>query len=91
MYVGLSTYTLLLPPVIKWLVYYVLAECPYRILEISKIPKMHETTYMSEKIINDRIPANQEALINAGYNHKLKHQKQDQKKDNSHQRKKQII
>ena len=52
---------------------------------------MHETKYMCEKIIDDRIPANQEALINAGYNHKLKHQKQDQKKDNSHQRKKQII
>ena len=52
---------------------------------------MHETTYMCEKIINDRILANQEALINAGYNHTLKQQKQDQKRDNSHQRKKQII
>ena len=32
---------------------------------------------------NDFLPTYQEALIKAGYDHKLKYQKQDQKKDNS--------
>ena len=37
------------------------------------------------------IPIYQKALIKAGYNHKLTYQKHDQKKDNSQQRKRQII
>ena len=45
----------------------------------------------NEKIFNDSIPIYQEALIKAGYNHKLTYQKHDQKKDNSQQRKRQII
>ena len=45
----------------------------------------------NEKIFNDSIPIYQEALIKAGYNHKLTYQKHDQKKGNSQQRKRQII
>ena len=45
----------------------------------------------NEKIFNDSIPIYQEALIKAGYNHKLTYQKHNQKKDNSQQRKRQII
>ena len=45
----------------------------------------------NEKIFNDSIPIYQEALIKAGYNHKLTYQKHDQKKDNPQQRKRQII
>ena len=45
----------------------------------------------NEKIFNDSIPIYQEALIKAGYNHKLTYQKHDQKKDNSQQCKRQII
>ena len=45
----------------------------------------------NEKIFNDSIPIYQEALIKAGYNHKLIYQKHDQKKENSQQRKRQII
>ena len=45
----------------------------------------------NEKIFNDSIPIYQEALIKAGYNHELTYQKHDQKKDNSQQRKGQII
>ena len=45
----------------------------------------------NEKIFNDSIPIYQEALIKAGYNHKLTYQKHYQKKDNSQQRKMQII
>ena len=45
----------------------------------------------NEKIFNDSIPNYQEALIKAGYNHKLTNQKHDQKRDNSQQRKRQII
>ena len=45
----------------------------------------------NEKIFNDSIPTYQETLIKAGYNHKLTYQKQDQKKNNSQQRKRQII
>ena len=44
-----------------------------------------------EKIFNDSISTYQEALTKAGYNHKLKYQKQDEKKDNSQQRKRQTI
>ena len=44
-----------------------------------------------EKIFNDSISTYQEALTKADYNHKLKYQKQDEKKDNSQQRKRQII
>ena len=45
----------------------------------------------NEKIFNDSIPIYQEALIKAGYNHKLTYQKHDQKKDILQQRKRQII
>ena len=45
----------------------------------------------NEKIFSDSIPIYQEALIKAGYNHKLTYQKHDQKKDNSQQRKIKII
>ena len=45
----------------------------------------------NEKIFNDSIPIYQEALIKAGYNHKLTYQKHDQKKDNSQQPKRQIM
>ena len=45
----------------------------------------------NEKIFNDSILIYQEALIKAGYNHKLTYQKHDQKKDNPQQRKRQII
>ena len=45
----------------------------------------------NEKIFNDSIPMYEEALTQAGYNHKLTYQKQDQKKDNSQQHKRQII
>ena len=45
----------------------------------------------NEKILNDSIPIYQEALMKAGYNHKLTYQKYDQKKGNSQQRKRQII
>ena len=45
----------------------------------------------NEKIFNGSIPIYQEALIKAGYNHKLTYQKHDQKKDNSQQCKRQII
>ena len=45
----------------------------------------------NEKIFNDSIPTYQEALIKAGYNNKLTYQRHDQKKDNSQERKKQII
>ena len=45
----------------------------------------------NEKIFNDSIPIYQEALIKAGYNHKLTYQKHAQKNDNSQQRKRQII
>ena len=44
----------------------------------------------NEKIFNDSIPIYQEALIKAGYNHKLTYHNYDQKKDNSQQRKRQI-
>ena len=44
----------------------------------------------NEKNLNDSIPIYQEALIKAGYNHKLPYQKHDQKKDNPQQRR-QII
>ena len=46
---------------------------------------------LNERILNYSIPTYQEALIKAGYNHKLTYSKQDQKKDNSQQRKKQMI
>ena len=42
-------------------------------------------------MFNNSIPISQEALIKAGYNHKLTYQRHDQKKDNSQQRKRQII
>ena len=42
-------------------------------------------------IKSSTISTYQEALIKAGYNHKLTYQKQDQKKDNWQQRKRQII
>ena len=45
----------------------------------------------NEKILNDSIPIYQEALIKSSYKHKLTYQKHDQKKDNSQQRKRQII
>ena len=45
----------------------------------------------NEKIFNDSIPIQQEALIKAGYNHKLRYQKRDEKKENSQQCKRQII
>ena len=45
----------------------------------------------NEKIFNDSIPTYQEALIKAGYNHKLTYQKHERKKDNPQQRKRQII
>ena len=45
----------------------------------------------NEKIFNDSFPIYQEALIKAGYNHKLTYQKHDQKKGNSRQRKRQIM
>ena len=45
----------------------------------------------NEKIFNDSVLIYQEALIKAGYNHKLTYQKHDQKKGNSQQRKRQII
>ena len=45
----------------------------------------------NQKIFNDSIPIYQEALIKAGYNHKLTYQKHHQKKGNSQQRKRQII
>ena len=45
----------------------------------------------NEKIFNDSIPVYQEAGIKAGYNQKLTYQKYDLKKDNSQQRKRQII
>ena len=45
----------------------------------------------NEKIFNNSVPTYQEALIKAGYNHKLTYQKQDQEKDNSQQRKRKII
>ena len=45
----------------------------------------------NEKIFNDSILIYYEALIKAGYNHKLTYQRHDQKKDNSQQRKRQII
>ena len=45
----------------------------------------------NEKIFNDSILIYQEALIKAGYNHKLTYQKYDQKKDNPQQRERQII
>ena len=45
----------------------------------------------NEKIFNDSILIYQEALIKAGYNHKLTYQKHNQKKDNPQQRKRQII
>ena len=41
----------------------------------------------NEKMFNDSIPIYQEALIKAGYNHKLTYQKHAQKNDNSQQRK----
>ena len=44
-----------------------------------------------ETIFNDSIPICQKALIKSGYKHKLTHQKHDQKRDNSQQRKRQII
>ena len=47
--------------------------------------------YLNEKIFIDSIPIYLEALIKAGYNHKLTYQKHDQKKDNSQQPKWQII
>ena len=46
---------------------------------------------LNERILNYSIPTYQEALIKAGYNHKLTYSKQDQKKDNSQQRKRQMI
>ena len=45
----------------------------------------------NEKIFSNSILIYQEALIKAGYNHKLTYQKHDQKKDNPQQRKRQII
>ena len=45
----------------------------------------------NEKIINDSILIYLEALIKAGYNHKLTYQKYDQKKNNSQRRKRQTI
>ena len=45
----------------------------------------------NEKIFNDSIPIYQEALLKAGYNHKLTYQKHDQKKGNSQHRERQII
>ena len=45
----------------------------------------------NEKIFSDSIPIYQEALIKAGYNHKLTYQKHDQIKDNSQQHKREII
>ena len=51
---------------------------------LSKLPS-------NEKIFNDSNPIYQEALIKAGYNHKLTCQKHDQKNDNSQQCKRQII
>ena len=45
----------------------------------------------NEKIFNDSISIYQEALIKAGYNHRLTYQKHDQKKDNSQQHRRQII
>ena len=45
----------------------------------------------NEKIFNESISSYQEALIKAGYNHKLTYQKQDQEKENSRQPKRQII
>ena len=38
----------------------------------------------NEKIFNDSIPTYQEALIKAGYNHKLTYQKHEQKKTTTH-------
>ena len=46
---------------------------------------------LNEKIFKDSIPIYKEALLKAGYNHKLTYQKHDQKKDNSQHRKRQII
>ena len=45
----------------------------------------------NEKIFKYSIPTYQGTLVKAGYKHKLTYQKQNQKKDNSRQRKKQII
>ena len=45
----------------------------------------------NEKIFNDSIPIYQEALIKAGYNHKLTYQKHAQKNDDSQQRKRQFF
>ena len=45
----------------------------------------------NKKIFNDSIPTYQEAIKRLGYNHNLTYQKHDQKKDNSQQRKRQII
>ena len=45
----------------------------------------------NEKIFNVSIAIYQEALIKAGYNHKLRYHKHDQKKDSPQQRKRQII
>ena len=45
----------------------------------------------NEKIFNDSIPTYLEALIKADYNNKLTYKKYDQKKDNSQQRKRQLI
>ena len=42
---------------------------------------------LNEKIFNDSILIYYEALIKAGYKHKLTYQRHDQKKDNSQQRK----
>ena len=45
----------------------------------------------NKKIFNDSISIYQEALIKAGYNHKLTYLKHNQKKDNLQQQKRQII
>ena len=45
----------------------------------------------NEKIFSYSIPTYQEALMKVGYNNKLTYQRHDQKKDNSQERKKQII
>ena len=64
--------------------------CAFKQLPLS-VERRLSKLCSNEKIFNDSIPIYQEALIKAGYNHKLTYQKHDQKKDNSQQHKRQII
>ena len=64
--------------------------CAFKQLPLS-VERRLSKLCSNEKIFNDSIPIYQEALIKAGYNHKLTYQKYNQKKDNSQQHKRQII